>query len=375
MKKFLISESEKQRILGMHKRAIRKEWVINEDVDTDNEKITFQKLPDAIEFKKILEKAEKAEDFTPKYYFGKKAVFRAVRSGQEDYFRWKVYVRTFCLKKYDDGVTYVDFLSPIDGEELLLRYSTMGGRSVMYSLDTASLPANDGVVYGTLQLGPYSNPATSISSNFANMGELELQNMVTSIPSLVTRIEKLRTQVPDVIKKMTGGAKRVYDYAGKTVDIDAVRKSEEEAAAEREKSAAASAQAEKDKAAAAAKEKADMDARTAAHQKAKAEHDAPYNMAVEKFATSFNQLFKELTDLVEGTAESNYAMGSQQNIEDKINQLQTLWSDPNSKGKSEAKSLDQNDPDSISKALKFIPKLIQTAKTKYPSMTATFVAS
>ena len=36
MKKFLISESEKQRILGMHKRAIRKEWVISEAPGDDD---------------------------------------------------------------------------------------------------------------------------------------------------------------------------------------------------------------------------------------------------------------------------------------------------------------------------------------------------
>jgi hypothetical protein len=33
MKKFLISESEKQRILGMHKRAIRKEYLMEQTVD------------------------------------------------------------------------------------------------------------------------------------------------------------------------------------------------------------------------------------------------------------------------------------------------------------------------------------------------------
>jgi hypothetical protein len=80
----------------------------------------------------------------------------------------------------------------------------------------------------------------------------------------------------------------------------------------------------------------------------------------------------ELMDLVEGTAESNYAMGTQQDIEAKINQLQEYWN-ANTKGKFTATNADEKTPYSVGKALRFIPRLIQTAKTKYPSMTATFV--
>jgi len=362
MKKFLISESEKQRILGMHKRAIRKEWVLNEDVAEDNEKTTLQKLPDAAEFKKVLAKAEAANDFTAKYYFGKKATFYAVYGGEATFNRWNVYVRTFCLKKYDDGITYVDFLSGGPGDFIQLVFDgnpSTSGIPIIYSIDTTSLPANDGVTYWTQQLGPYSNPSTTISSNFAGLGELELQNMVTSIPSLVTRIQQLRTQVPDVIKKLTGGAKRVYDFAGKTVDIDAVRKSEEEAAAEREKSAAASAQAEKDKVAAAAKEKADMDARTAATDAERKQAGT----AASSFSTPFNNLYNELLTLV-----SSSPMGSQQDIESKINQLNTMYNDPNLK----TARYEATDNGSIATTVKNTPKLLQQAKAQYPGITATF---
>lgn len=147
------------------------------------------------------------------------------------------------------------------------------------------------------------------------------------------------------------------------------------------KSAAAAAEASSQDAAQQEKLKADKEAKIAATQaanseataKANAEGDASMAANAVSFATPFNKLYNELMGLVEGTAESNYAMGTQQDIEAKINQLQSYWSNPDAKGKFTASSADETSPYSVKKALKFIPKLIQTAKTKYPSMTATFV--
>jgi hypothetical protein len=118
---------------------------------------------------------------------------------------------------------------------------------------------------------------------------------------------------------------------------------------------------------------ATQDANSAAMAKSNLEGDKVMSANAMAFATPFNKLYNELGDLVNGTSESNYAMGTQQDIEAKINQLQSYWSDPNAKGKSTARYADENIPYSIGKALRFIPKLIQTAKTKYPNMTATFV--
>lgn len=146
------------------------------------------------------------------------------------------------------------------------------------------------------------------------------------------------------------------------------------------KSAAAAAEASSQDAAQQEKLKAEKEAKIAATQVANtekartaaAEGDVAMAANAVSFATPFNKLYNELMDLVEGTAESNYAMGTQQDIEAKINQLQEYWN-TNTKGKFTASSADETSPYSVKKALRFIPKLIQTAKTKYPSMTATFV--
>ena len=146
------------------------------------------------------------------------------------------------------------------------------------------------------------------------------------------------------------------------------------------KSAAAAAETASQDAAQQEKLKADKEAKIAATQaanldastKANAEADASMAASAVSFATPFNKLYNELMGLVEGTAESNYAMGTQQDIEAKINQLQEYWN-TNTNGKFTASSADETSPYSVKKALRFIPKLIQTAKTKYPSMTATFV--
>lgn len=147
------------------------------------------------------------------------------------------------------------------------------------------------------------------------------------------------------------------------------------------KAALASAEAEQQAAAQQEKLKAEKEAKIASSQAANleaskqaiAQGDAVMAANAESFGTPFNKLFNELTDLVEGTSASNYAMGSQQDIEAKITELQALWGDPNRKGKSAAAAADPRVSYSIAKALKFIPKLIQTAKEKYPNMTATFV--
>lgn len=146
------------------------------------------------------------------------------------------------------------------------------------------------------------------------------------------------------------------------------------------KSAAAAAEAESQDAAQQEKLKADkeakiaasQDANLAATQKSIADADAVAVAKAKSFAPPFNQLYKELLGLVEGTAETNWAMGTQQDIEAKIKQLQEYWSN-NQEGKFTAKEANETLPYSVGKALRFIPKLIQTAKTKYPSMTATFV--
>ena len=144
------------------------------------------------------------------------------------------------------------------------------------------------------------------------------------------------------------------------------------AAAAAEASSQDAAQQEKLKAEKEAKIAATQAANTAATEKARAEGDAVMGANALSFATPFNKLMNELMGLVEGTAESNYAMGTQQDIEAKINQLQEYWN-ANTKGKFTATNADEKTPYSVGKALRFIPRLIKTAKTKYPSMTATFV--
>jgi hypothetical protein len=144
------------------------------------------------------------------------------------------------------------------------------------------------------------------------------------------------------------------------------------AAAAAEASSQDAAQQEKLKAEKEAKIAATQAANTAAAEKARAEGDAVMGANALSFATPFNKLYNELMGLVEGTAESNWAMGTQQDIEAKINQLQEYWN-ANTKGKFTATNADEKTPYSVGKALRFIPRLIQTAKTKYPSMTATFV--
>jgi hypothetical protein len=306
MKKFLISESEKERILGMHKKAIRKEWVISEANGGD---------------------------------FGERMADANIRSisGYE------------MDETSEPGNAMVIALNDINGNQLYYNCITDPRLS---KKDVESSPS-----YSAGYL--YDSNFKDVRNNTILSGEWE-KIAKEHCSAKYAFVNKWRAEN---CPKLNAKTYWNYNYqCSSYINAQAA-----------EKSAAASAQAEKDKAAAEAKIAATQAANQAATSKERAEGDAAMAANALSFATPFNKLFKELTDLVEGTAESNYAMGTQQDIEAKINQLQSYWSNPDAKGKFTASNADATLPYSVQKALKFIPKLIQTAKTKYPSMTATFV--
>lgn len=304
MKKFLISESEKQRILGMHKRAIRKEWVLNEDV----------------------------KDGT-------------VMAQARD-------------QSYIDGT---------QGDMTDIAFSVVGRPGQYYYKCTANFNSTPEQQVGAEKAGAIYDRDFNLKT-VAELGITgdymsEFRNACGSVYEILRK--KRETFCPNPKNK----TKPNFAWNCPQYTDEAIA-----AAAEQEKSAAAAAQTEKNKAEAEAKISATQAANLAASQKEIQQGDLIMAANGESFGTPFNKLYQELSDLVEGTSASNYEMGSQQDIEAKINQLQAMWSDPNLKGKDVAQSADPRyESYSIAKALKFIPKLIQTAKTKYPSMTATFV--
>ena len=123
----------------------------------------------------------------------------------------------------------------------------------------------------------------------------------------------------------------------------------------------------------AAKEKAAADAAAAKEKEASDARDLERNTerqqtstSGQSFADPFNKLYNDLFTKV-----SSSPMGTQQEIEDLINQLNTMMTDPNLRlARYNAKDLGLT-----TSSLKNIPKLIQTAKTTYPNISATFTSN
>jgi len=295
--KFVITEEEKSRILNMHKNAIKRQYLNEQDPTVVGN----------------IYNAGRSEDLVKKgmYYIG----FQVGKNNNQYYYQ--------CI--WDPNSFY----------------------DVTTNKGTSQEP---GAIFGSGG-EVIKNPETTLGLT-GNWKE-ELKNGCSTSYS---ELQKFRdTHCPNQKDKVWESPEH-YKQQCEGWNISKQNEANQAAAAEAE-----------------AKTAATQDANTAAMAKSNLETDKTMSANAMAFATPFNKLYKELDDLVNGTSESNYAMGTQQDIEAKINQLQSYWSDPNAKGKSTARYADENIPYSIGKALRFIPKLIQTAKTKYPNMTATFV--
>jgi len=306
MKKFLISESEKQRILGMHKRAVRKEWVLNEGPGDD----IGQRFADAN--------------------------IRSV-SGYE--------------------------IDPNDepGTAMNIALNDINGNQLYYNCITDPRLSKKGVESSPVYSAGYLYNANSenVRNNTILSGEWE----TIAKEYCSAKYKFVNNWRAENCPKLNAKTYWNYNYqCSSYINAQAAEKQQQ-----------AQAEVDAKKAEAEAKIATSQAANLASMKQTIAQGDAVMAANAESFGTPFNKLYNELTDLVEGTSASNYAMGSQQDIEAKINEIQALWSDPNQKGKGAAASEDPRVSYSIAKALKFIPKLIQTAKAKYPNMTATFV--
>jgi hypothetical protein len=305
MKKFIITESEKERILNMHRNAIKRQYLKEQDTN-----------------------------FGPEF---EKANIRSMAADE--------------TVTKDSGV----------GTSMAIAINDINGNQLYYTcitdprLSKKELDANPQVyTAGSLYDADFKNVKnnTILSGDWENLAKKNCKAQYTFVNSWRNEnCPKLNAQT----------------YWNYNNQCSTYLRSQQ-----MQKDQAASAEADAKKAEKEAKIAATQDANTAAAEKARAEGDAVMGANALSFATPFNKLMNELMDLVEGTAESNYAMGTQQDIEAKINQLQEYWN-ANTKGKFTATNADEKTPYSVGKALRFIPRLIQTAKTKYPSMTATFV--
>lgn len=306
MKKFIITESEKERILNMHRNAIKRQY-LGEQVNTEPGTVIAQ---------------TRAQDLID----GTKGEINYIGfSVNGDEHRGKQYYY-MCMPNFES--------TPAEIVGINKAGAIFDGNSNPKTVAELGLKGNYTQEFRTACSNIYAHFAKKRETFCTNPKNKTKPNFAWNCP-----------QYTDEAKSAVAAA---------------------------EASSQDAAQQEKLKAEKEAKITATQAANTAAAEKERAEGDAVMGQYALSFATPFNKLMKELMDLVEGTAESNWAMGTQQDIEAKINQLQEYWN-ANTKGKFTAINADEKTPYSVGKALRFIPKLIQTAKTKYPSMTATFV--
>jgi len=304
MKKFLISESEKNRILEMHKRAVRKEWVLNEASGDDD--------GSGKELKNAGIRSISPADTTDSNTGGLKAA---------------------------GGATFVQL---VDINGITLYYNCIRDpRASKKEVDVSPTIFKT----GSLMDQNYND----VRNNTILHGNWE-QILQKNCSSAYSFVNNWRAENCPKLN-----AKTYWDYNNQC----SIYMNAQAAEKQQQAQATADADAQKVKDAEAAKEKADMDARTAAANAKNLEAKT----SAASFSEPFNKLYSELFTLV-----SSSPMGSQQEIEDKINQLNTMYNDPNLKtGRLEAK-----DNNSIATTIKNTPKLLQQAKAQYPGITATF---
>ena len=294
MKKLIITESEKQRILEMHKRAIRKEFLIEQDVDVElYKKANVQQT--------VPVTADEVAD-------GRVSTSLNDINGNQLYYT--------CIR--DPRVSKAD-----------------ADKDPTYNAGSLYDANFKDVKNNTILKAPYYEQIAqgNCRAAYSWLNSWRFENC----PKL--------------------NANTHWDYSYQCSSTMASLKRGEEQAAADEVSAKEKAASD----AAAAKEKEASDARDLAKNTERQQTST----SGQSFADPFNKLYNDLFTKV-----SSSPMGTQQEIEGLINQLNTMITDPNMKtARYNAKDLGL-----ITSSLKNIPKLIQTAKETYPNISATFTS-
>jgi len=304
MKKLIITESEKQRILEMHKRAVRKERVLNEGPGDEVDLELYKKA--------------NVQQTTP--------------------------VSADDVENGNVSTTLTD----INGNQLY--YTCIRDPRVSKKDADADTTYNAGSLH--------DRDFKDVKNNTILKAPFYEQIAQDNCRAAYSWLNSWRYEN---CPKLNANTHWDYSYQCSST-MAAFKRGEEQAAA----AEVAAKEAKKE-----ADIKAMQDANSAKQDQERAKINAQDYSLGASFATPFNKLYKELSDLVEGTAETNYQMGTQEQIESKINEIQTYWTDPNNKGKSVANYAQDWESNNIIKAKKFIPKLVAAAKLQYPNMTAT----
>lgn len=224
MKNFLITESEKQRILEMHQSATSRQYLseekskhlITENITDYNQLITA--YPDLESKLKPLIVAANKKNETKVVMYGQKAFFNALKSAEF----WTIYVYTFGPRTYG-GIGNVSTTLSLDfpdgqmNEIPSFRYgpASTGAGSAKDTFYLYGNSAQNINLNGSLKLGPKTeikgvdNIAAEVSKHFPGLDATQLVTIANNL--------KLGNYAKQQFKdKLTGVAKTVYDSLSTT---------------------------------------------------------------------------------------------------------------------------------------------------------------